>query len=255
MSLGSAKTSIRRARTVIGESVDPEEQLDDALQSMLEFADEYGPSDDDVEEVRLDLLRGMFDEAVARLESDSYPRRELTHALRGLARARDGHAVQRVPYVMTRMPGLTSECMRYVTKLRSGDAPAVAVALETIVQQHFHRDQEWVHVLRATLHVKDRRLASVAERFAELALNHPSPLVRGRALLAWGRHSPADDVSAAELFFQRERRMWLGYAIACLKAKNATSRDALYTRWTSEGRSINRVIASLGERPLRWADM
>jgi hypothetical protein len=49
--------------------------------------------------------------------------------------------------------------------------------------------------------------------------------------------------------------MWLGYAIASLKGKDERVREALYARWSSEGRSITRVITSLGDRPLRWADM
>jgi hypothetical protein len=49
--------------------------------------------------------------------------------------------------------------------------------------------------------------------------------------------------------------MWLGYAIASLKGKSEAAREALYDHWRSEGRSINRVILSLRERPLRCADM
>src|SRR5450755_2649884 len=86
MSLGSGKTSIKRAETVLAELQTPEEELNDALASLLEFAGgDYAPSEGDIEDAKLDLLKNAFTEAVAALRLDSYPRRELISALRGFA--------------------------------------------------------------------------------------------------------------------------------------------------------------------------
>jgi len=255
MSLGGAKTSIRRTENVLNDFRPPDEDIDDELREMLESVGDYGPTDSDIEEARLALIKEMFDGAIAKLRRDTYPRFELTHAFRTFARARDGHALSEVPYVLTRMPGLTTEAMRYVTKLRARDRASVATALSEIISAPFLRDQEWVHVLRAALRVSGRGLAGQVEQFERLADDHESPLVRARALLAWGRHSPADDLDAAERFFRRERRMWLGYAIAALKDKEPARAGEALESWSSEGRSISRVISSLADKPLSWAHM
>lgn len=256
MSLGSGKTSIKRAETVLSELETAEEQLDDAVQSMVDLAGlDYGPSEDEIEGARLDLVKQSFDDSISQLRLDIYPRHELIAALRHLAKARDPHAVGGVPYVMLRMPGLTSECMRYFTKLRAPDAPAVADALTEIVGMSFHRDQEWVHILRAAIRVAHQRLAGSADRFAELALTHRSPLVRARALLAWGRHAEEDEAGTAEAFFEHEAQMWRGYAIAAMNGRSEAAREELYAYWGIENRSVRRLIEALDERPVRWAHM
>jgi len=90
MSLGSGKTSIKRAETVLSELATPEEELDDAVRSIVDLAGlDYGPSESDIEVARLDLLKQLFDDAVAELRSETYPRRELIGALRGFAKERD----------------------------------------------------------------------------------------------------------------------------------------------------------------------
>ena len=256
MSLGSGKTSIKRAETVLSELATPEEALDDAVQSMVDLAGlDYGPSESDLDVARLDLLKQSFDDAVAELRRDTYPRRELIGALRGFAKERDPYGVADVRYVMARMPGLTSECMRYFTKLRARDAPEVGEALEVIVSQVFHRDQEWVHILRACLRLADRRLLGVADRFSTLALEHQSPLVRARALLAWGRHAEENETRPAEQFFSREAQMWRGYAVAAMKGRSQAVRASLYKRWASENQSVGELIEKLDERPISWSHM
>ena len=156
---------------------------------------------------------------------------------------------------MTRMPGLTSECMRYVTKLRAPDAPEVAEALEAIVSQAFHRDQEWVHILRACLRLTNRRLMGATDRFTTLALEHPSPLVRAHALLAWGRHADEDETLPAEQFFAREAQMWRGYAVAAMKGRSQAARTSLYKRWGGDNQSVRELIERLDERPIGWSHM
>jgi hypothetical protein len=255
LSLGAAKTSIRRAQTFLADLANPGEQLNEALQSLVDAAGDYGPSDDEIDQVRLGLLRELFDSALAALQEDSYPRHDLVFALRGLARGRDGYAVEHIPYVMMRMPGLTAECMRYLTKMRAPAADDVADALTEVIAHPFHRDQEWVHILRAALYVPGRRLEPVSSRFSALALQHAAPIVRARAVLAWGRHAKAAETETVEAYFAAERPMWLGYALASLKGRSPKAREKLYGQWSSEGRSTAHVITSLREEPLRWADM
>lgn len=255
LSLGAAKTSIRRAETFLADLTDPGEEVDEALQSLIDAAGDYGPSDDEVDEARLALLRELFDSSLELLKNDSYPRHEFVTALRGLGRGGDDHAVKEVPYVMTRMPGLTAECMRYLTSMPGSAADDVAGALATVIKPKFHRDQEWVHILRAALHVPGRRLQSETDVLSSLALEHDAPLVRARAVLAWGKHAKSADISTAEAYFRRERRMWHIYAVASLRGRSPKKREDLYEKWSSEGHTINRAISSLKEDPLKWEDM
>jgi hypothetical protein len=256
MSLGSGKTSIKRAATVLGELATFEDELDEALVSLIADAGgDYEPSKSEVDDAKLELLKGAFDDALEALHQDSYPRRELIASLRGFASRRDGHAVTQVPYMMQRMPGLTSECMQYLTKLRAPERLAMIEALTEIVDQPFHRDQEWVHILRACLRVPDRGLTECADRFSDLALESDSPLVRARALLAWSRHAPPSVSTPAAAFFEAESLMWRGYAVASLKGRGSTIRDQLSAEWSRESKKIDELIQALQERPLRWSVM
>lgn len=256
MSLGAGKTSIRRAETVLSELATFEDKLDEALASLIaDVGGDYGPSTSDIDDAKLEFLKHAFDDAIEELHEDSYPRRELIASFLGFAGGRDGYAVTQVPYVVQRMPGLTSECMQYLTKLRAPDRPAVIEALAEIIDQSFHRDQEWVHILRACLRVPDRGLMEHADRFADLAVDGDSPLVRARALLAWSRHAQASERAPAEAFFEIESVMWRGYAVVSLKGRSATVRDQLFARWSSESTTIAELVQALDRRPLRWSVM
>lgn len=256
MSLGSGKTSIKRAATVLGELTTFEDELDEALASLLADAGgDYEPPKSQVDDAKLELLKGAFDDAIEALRQDLYPRRELIASLRGFASRRDGHAVTQVPYMMQRMPGLTSACMQYLAKLRAPERPAVIEALAEVIDQPFHRDQEWVHILRACLHVPDRGLGESADRFAELARGSDAPLVRARALLAWSRRALPSVRAPLEAFFEAESLMWRGYAVASLKGRSSTIRDQLSAHWSRQSKTIDELIQALDDRPLRWSVM
>jgi len=179
------------------------------------------------------------------------------HAAPVMARDLGAHASQEAakPAVFLRPAGTTPYLMRYFTKLRARDAHEVGGALEAIVNQAFHRDQEWVHILRACLRLANRRLMGVADRFSTLALEHQSPLVRARALLAWARHAEEDETRPAEQFFSREAQMWRGYAVAAMNGRSQTARAKLHKRWASENQSVRELIEKLDERPIGWSHM
>jgi hypothetical protein len=98
-------------------------------------------------------------------------------------------------------------------------------------------------------------LIDCAERFAELAVESDSPLVRARALLAWSRHAPPSERAPAEAFFETESLMWRGYAVAALKGRSSTVRDQLSARWSSGSKMIDELIQALDAQPLRWSVM
>ena len=56
-------------------------------------------------------------------------------------------------------------------------------------------------------------------------------------------------------FFRREAQMWRGYAVAAMKGRSEAARSDLYQRWSSENRSVERLIQALDERPISWSHM
>jgi hypothetical protein len=98
----------------------------------------------------------------------------------------------------------------------------------------------------------DQVVPTLIPKLRELAASHEHPLVRCRALLAWGRQSALDDFTAADEFFGRERRDRLGYALVAIQAKAAEPRNSRYDRWSSEGRSLANLASSLRGAMLAW---
>jgi hypothetical protein len=133
------------------------------------------------------------------------------------------------------------------------DREALVGALESMVfEERFHRPQEWLHILRAVMVAGDQVTPLLVPRLSELASGHEHPLVRCRALLAWGRQSAIDEFSVAEEFFPRERRDRLGYALVAIQAKAAEPRNARYENWSSEGRSLANLASSVRGAMLAW---
>jgi hypothetical protein len=251
LSLGGGKTSISRSESVVTR-LTPEEEIDELVNS-LEDAGDYAPDEDLIEEFRLDQVCEVFDRAVAALESDEYRRSHFTFALRQLARQRHPHAIEALPLVLLRMPGLTPVGCRYLEAVSTDEhRDEVAAALIEIVSGRFHRTQEWLHLLRAIQVTPHRAAASLADELATMSANNEHPLVRARALLAWGRQSSETAFDAADAFFEREDRPWLAYAVIAVQGKEAGARDDRYGRWSGEGRRLARLIESVQVLPFGW---
>lgn len=255
LSLGGAKTSIRRAFSVLADMTSPDEELDEATREMLEFADEYGPSDEDIEEWRLDQVRDVYDNAVEALGDDKYLRHHLTSAIRQFTKQRDPHGLEKIPEVLLRMPGLTPVACGYLEKMIGpAHRDAVRVVLETLIVGRFHRTQEWFHVLRIVQMLPKRGAAQLVDELAAIALDQEQhPLVRARAVLAWGAQSAADRFDVADRFFLAEKRTWRPYAVVAIQHKEGDERDARYERWSREGRGLAWLACSVQRQPFGWS--
>jgi hypothetical protein len=247
VTLGGDKTKILRASTIV-DYLRPESERRD--RAMREFAADYEWDEEEIGEAERNMSVEAFDEALAALAQDRYERSEFIWAFRRLRRLGDPHALAHLPLVLRRMPGLTAEAMSYVSGLSSEHRTPAMEVLEEIIGAEFHRDQEWLHVLRAMTHWAGPCSSGTVDRLAQVATEHPHPVVRARGLLAWCRQSPADSTEVAEAFFARERRMWQGYPVMAIRDK--TSRDDLYARWRGERRTVSQLIDSLLERPIAW---
>ena len=252
LSLGGGKTWISRAERVVAR-LTPGEALDEQLAELADVGD-YAPGEEEIEEIRVDQICALFDEAVAALERDEYKREEFTFAFRQLGAQRHPHAIEHVPQVLLRLPGMTPVACRYLERLATDEhREAVAKALGEIATREFQRSQEWCHILRAIQVLPNRSGAELAETAADLADGHDHPLVRARALLAWGAQSDPDSFELADRFFEREDRPWLAYAVVAIQGKDRDGRDERYAKWTGEGRGLARLTESVEAERFAWS--
>ena len=252
LSLGGGKTAILRTESVLIR-LTPEEGIEELITALREEAD-YAPGEEEIEEIRLAEVCNIFDSSIAALSEDVYRRSELTFALRQLSRAKDPHAITAVPQLLLRIPGLTPVACRYLESVATPEhRQAVTSALIELTSDRFHRVQEWLNILRAIQVISGRAAAALVPLLEELALEHVHPLVRGRALLAWGAQSADDDFDIADRFFAREDRQWLPYAVVAVQGKNPNDRDGRYERWSGEGRGLAHLADSIRGQKFAWS--
>lgn len=250
LSLGGGKTKIWRSEHVL-ERLTPEEGVEEMIAELQEG--EYAPDEEQIAEIRIDRVCGIFDGAVEALGNDDYRRNEFTFAFRQLGREKHPHALSALPQVLLRMPGLTANACRYLEELaKGGHREEAASALSEIVSGRFHRTQEWLHILRAIQVIPAQGAKSLVGRMASLSADHDHPLVRARALLAWGSQSDSTDFSAADLYFTTEPRQWLPYVLIAIQEKDEEQRNDRYSRWSGEGRSLAHLADSIRSERYGW---
>ena len=92
--------------------------------------------------------------------------------------------------IVLRFPDLTFDAMNYAAACSSVAPAKVAdVFLMALDEKGFVRELEMLHVLKAAMGCEVGVLADLVGRLVEVALKHRDPLVRARAILAWGMHS------------------------------------------------------------------
>jgi Reverse transcriptase (RNA-dependent DNA polymerase) len=252
LSLGGGKTKIERTENVLIR-LTPEEGLDDLITALQE--DDYAPGPQEIEEIRLGEVCTLFDTAIAALSEDRYQRSELTFALRALGQAGDPHAIEAIPQMLMRIPGLNTAACRYFEAIAASPdhREAVTAALNELTADRFHRVQEWLNILRSIQTVPSRAAAELVPRLAELALWHDHPLVRARAMLAWGAQSAPGDLEVADRFFAAAGRNWLPYALVAIQGKETADREARYAKWSGEGRGLGRLADSVRAERFAWS--
>ncbi|HYP56413.1 MAG TPA: RNA-directed DNA polymerase [Solirubrobacterales bacterium] len=251
LSLGGGKTAIVRAENVL-KRFTPEEGLDGVISALQE--EDYAPGPEEIEEIRLAEVCALFDAAIAALNEDEYRRSDLTFALRALAQAKDPHAIADIPQMLLRIPGLTPVACRYLETMAGTDHRGlVTTALVALTTDRFHRAQEWLNILRAIQVIPERKGGQLVSLLTELVLSHEHPLVRARALLAWGAQSEPEDFEVVDQFFANEARPWLQYPVVAVQAKAEAQREERYQRWSGEGRGVARLAESVKSQRFAWS--
>jgi hypothetical protein len=265
LGLGGEKSTIRRSTTALRDTENVEEIIEarrEALrtEAMAVAGDPYVTETEieyDEEEIDEVAAHAEYDELISELSGGGYPDRvrpRLTAVYAELARARDPYALEEIPTILLRMPDLTPNAVRYAARVRADAADEARQTLLSVMSRRaFHRDQEWLHLCRAALLFPHRPSPELAERYSEVATSHEHPLVRARALLAWGSQSHKSDFDLADEFWPGAAQAWRSYVLVAIQRKDKRKRDARYRRWSGEERFLRQVANELMQKPLPWA--
>lgn len=267
LGLGGEKSRIRRVSTALEATETAQERIiarrEAIAEQVLSQADSEYVDADDVElaegEIDEAAVHGEYDELLEELRNDRYPpnvRARLIEVYRSLEKGRDTYAVSEVPDILLRMPDLTWPAVRYVASTRATEAElAEPVLLHLLDADRFHREQEWLHICRAGLLWRRHPSLELASRLAEVAVAHEHPLVRARALLAWGKLSKDNDFDLADRYWRSGGRIWQPYVLLALQHKQIAERDRRYEDWSGEGRFLRRLAEAIQGQPFPWREL
>ena len=264
LSLGGDKVRIRRAGTAERDAQTAQERLRLRRQWLLfeaaaEAYDADEESEIDAAEIDEAAVHDEYDELLEGLRSDNFvenTRSRFIAVYRELERGQDPYAVEGVPEVLIRLPDLTSHAVRYAANASRADAESARDALLTLtVAGRFHRDSEWVHICRAFLTFSDRPCVPLAERMSDVAASHDHPLVRARALLAWGAQGTAADFATADAFWPDAEAPWRPYVLVAIQDRDLHGRNARYDAWSGEERFLRSVADVLRAQRFRWSKL
>ena len=261
LGLGGEKLRIRRSDTALDDTRTAEEEIEERREAerqlILAGLDPYVEEDVELDEAEIDeaAVHGEYNDLILELglgiPRDA--RSRFTAVYRELERARDPYAIEHLPEVLRRMPNLIPQAMRYLVVARAEDADdARRALLDLIGDDRFHRDQEWLHLCRAALRFRHRPSPVLAERMKEVGLTHPHPLVRARALLAWGSQSNDEDFTLADEMWQSTAAQWRTYILVSIQNKDEGERDHRYDSWSGEARFLRMLADAIRDRPFPW---
>jgi hypothetical protein len=269
LTLASDKTRILRWDVAIQESGDAKEELARLKKSRREGAEDlaaealqvmdYPPDEPepvDPEQIDLEVTLGQYDELLASLDAVDLPKRFQSRtraALRELTALKHAHALDQIPRLLTRAPDLTRDALGYVAAVAKSEASAAAqVFSELLRSDRFMRDFEKLELCQAVLALPTGTGAALAKPLGEWALKAKHPLVRARALLAWGAQSAQDNFEVGDKFWRKATAQWQPYVLIAVQRKEAVERDARYERWSSSGRFLGRLATLLKQDPIAW---
>jgi hypothetical protein len=263
LTLNGEKTQIVKAETSM-ERLQPaaarwEERREEAVMEMLDqFAGDYADAEalPSPSEIDLGVTIADHDRLVAVLGDDSLPRNfstDMSLVFRQLEALGEDHALHSISRVLVRAPDLSPVAMRYAASLAKANSAAVsAVFADVLSKERFTRDFEKLNVCHKALSLKSDKDGKLSKQLGDLALNDAHPLVRAKALLAWGLHSPASDFSVADRFLQGAEAEWRAYALVAIQKKTKSGRDRRFETWASEGQPLADVTAALRSGPIKW---
>jgi hypothetical protein len=262
LTLNGEKTVIMRAETAM-QRLQPaadrwEARREEAEVDLLDqFGDYDGtailPSPDEIDRA---VTVTEHDRLVASLDDDSLPHEfsaDMSLTLRQFEALVDPYALASVSRILIRAPDLSAVAMRYAASLAKEEPGQVAsVFAEMLRNERFTRDFEKLNICHKALALKNGQPEKLSDRLGDLALRDPHPLVRAKALLAWGLHSKKSDFSVADRFLQAAEPEWRTYALVAIQGKSKAARDARFSMWAADGQPMAPVADLLRAGQIKW---
>jgi hypothetical protein len=145
------------------------------------------------------------------------------------------------------------DAVNYVASVaRTAPDDAVAVFSELLASERFMRDIEKLELCQSVLALPQGSASSLAAPLGKWALEAEHPLVRARALLAWGAQSRSDDFAVADRFWRRATAQWQPYVLVAVQGKETDARNDRYARWSSAGRFLGRLATLIRRNTIAW---
>lgn len=267
LTLNGEKTRIIRAETAV-DRLEPavnrlERQQEAAMEEVvdaLENAEYLDPDDIPApEDIEHDVVVSKYDELVGRLGEDTLPTNfytDMSLIYRSMEKLGDPHGLGSIPQVLVRAPDLSNVAMRYAASLASIHASSVRNVFSAVLsKERFARDFEKLNVCHKALKLKPHANSDLAEQLAYLVLNDGHPLIRAKALVAWGRHARAGDFETVDRFLKGCDSEWRVYGLVAIQGKTRDARDKRYEEWASEGAGLGDVAAILRAEPIAWGKL
>ena len=267
LTLNGEKTRILRAETAIKRLEPARERFEQKKQAAMDAGTVVVALDDyweeeilpDPDEVDRELTLQELERLMSDLEQDDLPttfHADIGLVLRKLEAIEDAHAVPMVPDILRRAPDLVDIAMRYVTSVarRNGRA-ATAVFSEVLKADRSSRDFEKLATCNRALSLPAGDGRVLAASLKDIALHDANPLIRAKALVAWGKHSEATDTSVAEAFLRAADPAWRVYAFVAMQDKASEERDRIYQRWGGTAPGLKEVASLLRDSPIRWSKL
>lgn len=267
LTLNGEKTRILRAETAIRRLKPARERFEQKKQAAMDagtFTITWGDYEEeevlpDPDEVDRELTLDEFGRLMSDLEAEDLPSAfsaDMGLVLRKLEAIGDAQAVAMIPDILRRVPDIVDTAMRYVATVASSDSEAaIGVFSEVLRAGRSSRDFEKLATCNRALSLPagdGRALASVLK---DIALHDANPLIRAKALVAWGKHSDATDISVVESFLRAADPGWRMYAFVALQDKAPDQRDHAYNRWGGTSPGLKEVADLLRGSPIRWSKL
>jgi hypothetical protein len=267
LTLNGEKTRIVRAATAATRletaALRFQRRREAAVEDLVEGLEhaEYVDADDipDDEEIDRDVIVSDHERLTAALQDDSLPdefQADMGLVYRQLRRLGDPHGLADLPRVLVRAPDLSATAMEYAASLSETHPAQVGEVFSSVLsREQFVRDFEKLNVCHKALSLNRDAKSDLDSRLAALAANEHHPLIRAKALLAWGLHSKPSDFSVVDRFLTSTAPQWRVYALVCIQRKSTSARDERYDDWAGQGGGLGRVVKMLKESPIRWSKL
>ena len=206
-----------------------------------------------------DVVIEVYDELLSHVDDDDLPKgfqADVVATLRELEALKEGRNIGRIPRLLTRAADLTGNVLRYAASVAktSREAECVDAFTTLLTQERFMREAEKLDLCAAVLALSSRAgMEQLADPLGEWALQDRHPLIRARALIAWGAQSSDTDFTVADnRFWSTAGSLCQPYALIAIQTKNVGLRDERYAKWGGTGEFLGRLAELLRNNAIGW---